>query len=592
MTVSKSSRTALVVFGKEFPFKHFAGRKYDTIVADKRLSKDIEALGSQFIDIGALVDPGSVYEAGDFLESLSSLELPNGPTISKAFEYKGYQLWWIHYGDLFTYFSLPYTQYKRMLEYLREFESISFFQPSYYQLFALYLEAYGSKVHFISSSKRASLSSLPFGIFLQMVLTILSLVVLIILRCPVMIFTGDKFEQGRDYDFRLKLVYEELRGRRIPFVEFIRSLEPWQIVMSHAITRGRPSVYSEAVAFMGKFLSIISGGRSIIQRKFGSEVLNLETDPQTRFKLMVATQYLLGANDDVWTIRIMKIILRIIGVKSAMVVASSERNIHAVLGLKLNNIPTVGIMHGVATPYGTPYDFLLGYKGDKKFTTDMYGVWSDWWKHYYIKNSNAYTAEQLYVSGPMRPLAAKQKNSPLVEGGLPRVLFVAEQTADPLEVMPYLKELIKSRKIELAIKFRPYRDGFENWLMEHEPDILTSRQTRILKGNMQEAIEDADIVIGCHSTGVLEALLQLRVPIFIKTDKWGDYYKMGENTSTKEFIANNPKELIAKLVKARLISEKILKRLREQYFGDPYRNGSKWTVDKLEQLLEDNQQNL
>lgn len=579
---------ALVIFGKDFPAGRIARRKFDTIVADKIFQEKVEGLGCQFIELETLVEPGSVYEAGIFLEELSYLNLPNGSRLSKSFIYKGYELWWIHYNDLFNYFCLPYTQHRRLLEYLRSFKSTSFHQPPYKALFSCYLRAYRRESHILREVRLKVPTLIPFGVLLQIFITLLFIPILMVRKCSIMLFTGDKFEEFKDYDFRKKFIYEELRQRELPFVEFIRSLESWKTVLKHAIKRKRPVIYSEGVLFVGKFLSTISGGRHRVKSRFGLNKFELQKDPAERFKFLVSTQYILGVYDDIWTIRIMKLILHVIGVKVAMIPAATERNFHSVLGCKLNSIPIVGILYAVLFRYSAPWDFMPGFDGKKMLSVDTYGVWSEWWREYYIKNSKAYKPEQLHVSGPVRPLEARKEPKIIAspQKGYPRVLFISEQLAVPSEVMQYLRKLIEQRDIKLTIKFRPYHDGFEEWLLEHEPSILKLGHIKIAKGGMQEAIQDIDVVVGCKSTGVLEALLQLKVPIFFRTQKWGDYYNLTKSDEGRRFFAENPAELIRKIKDMCSISRESIVELREQYFGDPHKNGSKWVIDKIEKLLE------
>ncbi|OFZ42824.1 MAG: hypothetical protein A3D92_00870 [Bacteroidetes bacterium RIFCSPHIGHO2_02_FULL_44_7] len=222
------------------------------------------------------------------------------------------------------------------------------------------------------------------------------------------------------------------------------------------------------------------------------------------------------------------------------------------------------------------------------FSVDTYGVWSEWWKEHYIKESDAYRPEQLYVSGPMRPITLAANDQPPTTNGNKgpvKVLFVAEQAAAPLEVMSYLHKLIEEPDIKLAIKFRPVGDRFESWLLEHESNVFKSKNIQIIKGNIQDAIKDADVVVGCHSTAVLEALLQLKVPIFLYTRKWGDYFGMAQSSERQSFLADNPEKLIELAKKTHTIPSELLVELREQYFGDPHKNGSAWIVERAERLI-------
>jgi len=587
MATSQLKNTTLVVFGKDFPTGRMLGREFDTIIADEIFRKKVEDLGSRFVELDSLVDPGSIYEATALLEELSLLTLPNNSRLSKSFTYKGYELWWINCDNLFNYFCLPYTQYRKLLEYLKRFDNITLFDSPFPSLFSVYLQSNNIRFSILIKPGIKSPSFLPLGIVIQIILTIINLPLLIICPKKVMVFTGDKFAKNADYDFRMKYIYEALRQKSIPFVEFIRSLESFKTVLRHAVFRSRLVIYPQAVIFLARFLNFISGNYKRAQREYGPHRFSSVVDSNKRFKMMVATQYLITAYEDVYAIRIMKFMLRIIGVRAAIFTAAMERNFHAVLGCKLNAIPTVGILHGVTSRYSAPYDFMPGFDGKKMLSVDIYGLWSEWWKEYYLKHSQAYKPEQLYVSGPMRPLETLKEPDIFAgtQDGLVRVLFVAEHTVAPSEAMPYLLGLLNSRDIQLTIKFRPYRDGFEEWLSQNEPQVLKLQHVKIVKGTMQEAIQHADVVVGSRSTGVLEALLQLRVPIFFCTKKWGDYYGMTESNEHRHFFAENPVELIEKIKDARVLPRGLITNMREQYFGDPYKNGSKWVVDKIEQIV-------
>lgn len=563
--------------------------RYDVVVAPIKLKQDIESLGLKWEPLEVFVESGSIYEASEFAEELSRLTLPDGTRISKSYVYKGYELWWIHYNSLFLYFCLPYTQYKKLLEYIKTFHNVSFYKPPHRSLFACYLKAYRCELSIINESGFKSPSFLPFGVLVQIIITILSVPILALHKRNVMVFTGDKFEKSRDYDFRMRFIYEELRQKDIPFVEFIRSLESWRTVIKHAIKRKRPVIYSEGVSFVARFLSVVSGGHYRAKKKFGAHTFNNETDIESRFKLLIATQYILGVYDDVWAIRIMKLILRAIGVKAALVSAAVDRNFHAVLGCKLNNVPIVGILHGVASRHYNVYDFLPGFDGVKMLSVDKYGLWSDWWKEYYLKNSKTYRPEQLYVSGPMRPLVRKDNNENQNQstGDLIKVLFVSEQLAVPEEVLPYLKALLNEDGVSVYLTFRSYRDGFENWLKSNHPEILDNLGSdKILRSGINDAISKCDLVVGTHSTAVLEALFSLKPIVFFSTSKWGDYFDLKDYDPKYKFFAKNTKELMDCVRNSEKIPADILKKLQERFFGDPYQNGSKWMVEEAENILQ------
>lgn len=586
--------TALVVFKKSLTssdVKRLSKQHYDVVVAPRALQDTIGSYGLEWVSLEDMVEPGSIYEANTFVKQLSQTKLPDGTLVAKSCVYKGYELWWMYYNRFFLNFGLPYTQHKKLLTYVKDFNTVHFYQLRFQKLFLLYLEAYGCKTKRIHEPGLRD-SALPsFGILLQIAITIISLPILVLKRKRILFFTGDKFEKTRDYDLRMGFVYKELRERKLPFVEFVRSLESWKTVYEHARTRKRPVIYSEAVASIGRGIGLLGLGKIKAQKKYDVRNFGSVTNPEERFMLLVSTRFLLQVHHDIWAIRIMRFIIKGIGIRAAFFTAVLERNLHTVLGCKLQHVPTVGVLHGVASCDYNVYDFMPGFDGAQSLTVDTYGMWSAWWKEYYLKHGRAYTADQLVVSGPMRPAPREESSavSHRTSDSLLKVLFISEQLAIPEEVLPFLRRLIAEKNIELFIKFRPYRDGFETWLTENHPDILSQfPQERILRSDMKTAIAQCDVVVGSHSTAVLEALLSQKPIAFFATKKWGDYFSLTGYSNEYSFYDETPEAFIASVHKNRNVPESMLLDLQERFFGDPYQNGSAWVVDQLVSILEKN----
>lgn len=552
-------KTALVCFGE--PPASSAG--YSEVFAGPKLQE--------------LVEPGDIYQAAALLEELPQLTLSDGTPAAKAFVYHGFELWWVHYDSLFHHFCLPYTRYRALLEKLREFDEVHFSAAPHPHLFELYLDAHGVRSRMFGAREKA----LPLGVALQIFLSLIFLPALMVLRRKVMVYVGDKIEKGKDYDFRYAKVYAELRKRKVPFMECIRGVESWRAVLRHAAIRRRPVFYAETAVFLGRFLSTVAGGRAWSRKRFGKEALG-EAEGEARFKLLLATRFLREVYADVWAIRIMRLVVAATGLRAALISVGSERNFPTLIACKLAGVPVVGLMHGVVSPHYMVSDFMRGFSGARPLAVDRYGAWSEWWRQKYLKESRLYTPEQIQVSGAMRPLEREPAPRVAQEGRV-KTLFIAEQAAAPQEIAAYLEVLLEQQSIELTLKFRPYRDGFEQWLLKHRPDILARKALNVARGSMEEAVAGAEVVVGSHSTGVLEALLQLRVPIYFFTRKWGDYHEL-DTQETAAHFARTPEALIEKIQAARTVSESSLQELQRRYFGDSHQNGSAWAVGELERL--------
>lgn len=552
-----NKKSVLVIFGKDLPERKkswFDG--FDKVLSGKELEN--------------LTGTGSVHEAYQLFCQLPKITLADGSCLSRSINYRGYELWWVHHDDIYYQFCLPYTQYKNLLAHLKDFGEIHLYRPPFSSLFQYFLEAHNCRCVIYKKRRWRP----PLGILIQLFLSFAFLFWLKITRPKLMLETSDRFSPPNDFDFRYQFIYQELKQRKTPFVEFIRSLEPWHVVLKHAWRRKRPVIYSTAIVDFLHFWASRLG-----RRKFSWS----GTDPDQHFWFFCATHYLHNVRGTIWSIQAAKLIWQWIGAKSAIVPVACNRNFHEVLGCKLAGIKTVGIQHGATPKYYLISDFMPGFDGEKPLSVDQYGLWSNWWRDYYIKNSNAYNKDQLYVSGPMRPLEKEVEINEASGSADPlKVLFVSEGLAVPQEVLPYFLTLLAAKELIVSLKFRPYRDGFELWLKERQPEVYKNilEKTTIFRGTMEEAIGKCDVVVGSHSTAVLEALLQLKPFVFFRTQKWGDYFDMKSFGNQGSFFAENPLELINCIKKNQETPKEHLKQLREHFFGDPYKNGAAWVVSE------------
>lgn len=580
----KVKKSVLVIFSKDLPKKSRKWwRQFDTLIAPEQLKDIAQSHELNFVDLDTLVGPGSVEEAAKLTRKLSLLEDSEGKRISKSVNYKGFELWWMNYDSLMYNFCLPYTQHHKLFEYLTNFSSIYLHEPPFAELFRYFLTSYNRQ--YIIKSKRLFKIIPPLGIVLQIVLSIPFLLWIKLRQPKLMLWTSDKFDPPRNHDFRMKFIYKELKQKNIKFIEFIRSTEKSNIMLRHALKRKRPVVYSYAIVTLLRFLS------SILTNKNKDKIsLNAKANIEEKFWFLIATNYLHNIKGDIWAIQTIKFILKFIGIKVSIITAACYRNFPEVLACKLLDIPTIGIQHGASSRNYFVSDFMHEFDGERQMSVDKYGVWSQWWKEYILKNGKAYKPEQLFISGPMRPienmnLNISEKKDKYI--GPVRILFISEELSAPSEVIPYLEELLKLHRkdFSFSFRFRPYCDGFKNWLIKNRPDILERNDVIISKGELQDAIKDNDVVVGSNSTAVLEALFQNKVPILFNTQKWGDVFGIKDYGENHPFFANNKQELVEKIRNIKSISTQDLKNLLERYFGDPYRNGSKWLVEQAEKNL-------
>lgn len=586
MTSKNEHPSVLVISAIKLPIKSEKWwRQFDTVIAPKVLESKCRERQLNFIDIETLIDSGNVQEAAEFLRSLSLLKVYDGRRLSKIITYQGYELWWIHYDDLMYKFCLPYTQYVRLLAHLKNYTYVYLYKPPFSDLFEYYLESY--EVEYTLESQFTS--KLPLGLLFQVFLSIPFLLWAKMLNPKIMVWSSDLFDPPRDHDFRMRFIYEELRKRKICFTEFIRSLESSSTIFKHAHKRKRPVVYSFAINKVAYKLGNFFDKRH--KKRFLKLVLSNSTDPLRRFQFKVASCYLQNVSGDIWGIKTSSFILQFLGIKTAIIIAAFCRNFTEVLACKIQGVHTIGILHGFSSKDYNVYDFMPEFDGEKSLSLDKYGVWSEWWRDYYIKYSKVYDYRQLYVSGLMRPivedhgLGLKKIFSVSDSEARIKVLFVSEQLASPGEILPYLKALLEVETLSIFIHFRAYRDGFEEWLKLNSPEIIEKiGKDKIFRGNIHNSITACDVVVGSHSTAVLEATLQIKPFVSFHTQKWGDYFEL-RTFNNGSFFAENPQELVSRVKKSTFVSTEVLKEMQKRFFGDPHRNGSKWVVEEAQKFI-------
>lgn len=577
-----NKQSVLVIFGGKIPQRNKSWwKQFDMVIGPVAIKNMV----ASFIDINSVMGHGSVQKSYELVNRLSRLTTKDGQRLTKLFMYQGYELWWMNYGFIEYKFCLPYTENQTLLEYLKNYNKVYLYQPVHRELFFYFLKAHGREcIEIKNRCDTIRKKLLPGGVIVQLFLSVLFLLPLLLIRPKTMYRIGDQIDPPFSHDFRHEHVYLEIKKRNIKFVEFVRSLQPWYKVLLNVWRRKRPVIYCTAITFF--ILEKLSFFEKDRDRQLIKKIRSEGDSPEETFWLYCATHFLDGKiKATIWSILTMKWLLRVIGVKAAIIISASSRALPEVLGCQLLGIKTVGIQHGLAFRWYLPHDFMPEYDGVKQLSIDRYGLWSAWWKEYYLAHSKAYKQEQLYVSGPMRPLGKEAKEAESSDLGTRplKVLFVSEQLAIPEEIMPYLSAALNDKDFVLSLKVRPQMDGFEGWLRKNNPDIV-GRLT-ISRDDIHKAIAQSDVVVGSHSTAVLEALCQLKPFVFFWTDKWGDYYGIKNFDSQGYFFATNPVEFIKKIKKSGQMPKEDLKKLQTRFFGDPYQNGAKWVVDQAEDFI-------
>lgn len=313
--------------------------------------------------------------------------------------------------------------------------------------------------------------------------------------------------------------------------------------------------------------------------------------PEDRFWASVALRGLKNVRGTIWGIRLLRWAVRWSGIKTAWLPAPSSRCLREIITCRMENVPSVGIMHGWSTLAYSPYEFLLGFSGQRPIGPDVFGVWNDRFLNYFLRYSDVFRPEQVEVSGLLRPLAPEccPVDRPDIPPPTPlRVLWISEPLAVPEQIVHYLEAALSKANWKVLLKTRPMIDDpFSAWLKRKRPDLF--KMIDILSCPIHGAVSQSHVVVGSHSTAVLEALLQFRPVVLLNTPKWRDFFEVLTEASSARGISFvcTPEEMVAAIRRSQEVPIKDLRRLRDEYWGDPTLNGGKWVVDRLVAFMDE-----
>lgn len=508
---------------------------------------------------------GSVHKAAEinrqiFLDPWSKEYIQN-------LTYNGYEAAWSFYDTIYHSFSLPYTQMERLFKKIHPYEKVVVHISS---------AQYANVIRHVCFAKKIELPHRPLPKMLQAktfcmnftaaVMSVLAIIFYIFFRRNVAIRTSDRIMNGTDSDFRLVELYKKLREQNVEFIEFVR-LNNTRSILQNMLIRKRLVIYHEPFIDL---VSLFIRPRTILPKSaYHSALLAYDRKIRTAIK----------------SAPIFRCIYWLLGVKSLWVGSFLDRVAVLALAAKCSGIKTVGIKSGAGTKSYDVYDFVQPYWSKKKLGPDAFGVWSPWWKKCVKKYNKIIAKKSIKCVGLLRPYPGVQISHTylapnFLQGERIKILILSEPLTNPMETAPYLTALAQDPRFVLVIKLRPMvKDLFYEELMRIMPEAKSWPKC---DGNIFEDGKNADVFLGAHTTALLEASLMGKLSIFIKTQKWGDYFDISSIDYRFPMLADNPEELPHYIVK-RIEKEselKTIEKIKRRYFGEN-RNGAKWAAEEL-----------
>ena len=483
-------------------------------------------------------------------------------------DYKGYKVTWSWYSDVFQ-FCIKYLEIERLTQAIDALDvqhlKIGNISPQYRKVLEV---CYFNKKVVSSALEGGPLLSMKQVLFNTATLLFSMASILYFILRPgrnVATYTGDFVYKNTKSDFRLNHLYEKYKENNIHFIEFIRDTTIKNFFIN-TFKRKRFAIHYMSIIF---FVDLL-----MKKTKYNKQ-------PKDLYQSVLFEYYRANIVLTKSTL-IIEQILKFLRVDKFVLISFSSRSAPLAIAAKSLGVKTIGIMHGLSQKEYAVQEFVQSYQESKKIGCDIYGVWSEHYLEYFRKYSNISTKNSFQLSGLLRPAKSINQSNTFerVSKDRIKVLLISEPLVSVLEIIPYIKCLVESDDIEVAIKIRPMIEDvyYESMKLEF-PEI---KDLKVYDGKIEDIVDSFDIFIGSNSTAIIEASLFGKISILLNTIKFGDYFDMDELIPSRQLLIRGP-DLLCKEIQFRIENESNLKTIdktKYRFFGDN-KDGAQWIVDQL-----------
>lgn len=498
---------------------------------------------------------------------------------SKLKQYtKNERTYWAIYDSYFLQVALPYTEYQECLKNIGGAQKVwtENASPIQENLVRSWCQAHhisyqdGGKSHKNLARKMISWS-------LDFNLGLLSLIFFIYFYLrfrhhpkKLAIWTGDHLSSDKDYDVRLGDFYPALRNTDVPYLEFVRSSGlRFRTLLKNLFRRSRPVIYYQAVH---NVLTSLNQWRPLPSQEI------FFSNPQDDFLFRAALNFC----PFLWSLEALlpftTFLFKKLKPQSLLVWFLSSRTALLNWAAQDAGIKTVGIMHGLSHLKYMGHEYMPEYSGHP-LGPDVFGVWGEHWLQEFREHSKIYGPQALRLSGPLRPIKIKSTSAQSVETS--EILFISEQSLDATEAIPYLNELLQ-QGLKVKLKIRNFgNDLFYSKLKALAPHLL--QKLELETRSIEECLPSAHVVVGTHSTILLEACSYGIPVVFYHSKKWGDLLQMKKQAAPWPIFAQTPADLTHSI--GQILQQKnpmemkaFCQNLALQYFGPG--DGAQWLLQE------------
>ena len=386
------------------------------------------------------------------------------------------------------------------------------------------------------------------------------------------IHTSNNFGPTGKFDYRIGDVVAPLIKGRAPLLFVIRTTHgPLKIIKNHFL-REVPCIYTDSIIkvcdFIARSISVFIG--------IGG---NLEGDIKHH---IVFDRLSRGVSGTRLSISTLGSLFQRLNISVMFCADSSERSILELAACKQRGITTIGGQNGGEWDFFQVHKFVKPVSvGLEYMAHDKFGVWSEGWLQYFVRNSKVYSKENLYVSGFYRHKAKRYKALDGPNKKIDKILWLVENLTPVNEIFPYIEILIKNNVI-IYLKVRPQQKDAGDLTAAKIMQKFGCENFRVIDQPIEDCIHDFDLALGSYTTALLDAGLHGVPVLVLKTDTWGDVFELEFDQTVNRTYCRSPKELIDGICDVPL---EAIQNFINLYAPAPHLSGSEWVIKEINNNL-------
>lgn len=329
---------------------------------------------------------------------------------------------------------------------------------------------------------------LVFGVFACTV-SFVAILMAIIKRKKIGLFTGDKVSGQYHNDFRINSLYEAVIETQTPYVEVVHAVMSFQVVKNF-FKRKRFVIYLETIDLFSFFF--VRFYKLYFSRKSKRYSLDEFSPEERHFIRVLLSKYASFMFVSKRRTDFFRILFSVSFIQSFFSIDDVRHYNEVVLASLFTRVSFYAVQHGHYTKYHVGWYRATHHAGDVIKPTAII-VWSEHWKNELLRLKTYFTSDQIIIGG--------NKDIPSfvtpIQSEMITVLMPYETQAPKHEVFEYVKKILAVPNVRLVFKVRSDHDTDEQ---VHEYGLTDLHEKIVVTDTIKEMMSEVSLVIGTYST--------------------------------------------------------------------------------------------